>query len=185
MKTVLCFVGVLVGIIHPAYATPPQWNVLDGSWVGFTAMQVGAPVEGEFEIFEADIEFDPDDPVASTAKVVIDINSVNSHSTERDSAIRSAGLFDVETWPEAVFEATSFRSGNVDGQYIAIGTLTIRGVTRGVEMAFYLSVDGQVAHAQGSLDILRLDYGVGQGMWADTSVVANEVTITIDIRATR
>jgi hypothetical protein len=37
----------------------------------------------------------------------------------------------------------------------------------------------------GALDILRIDYGVGKGPWRDTSMVANEVTIEIDLTATR
>ena len=33
--------------------------------------------------------------------------------------------------------------------------------------------------------IKRLDYGIGQGLWTDTSVVGNEVLIRINITAWR
>lgn len=168
-----------------AEAAPASWNVQESSSVGFIARQAGAPVEGIFETFEADIHFDPDDLENSMARVVIHIDSINSQSSERDSTIQSNGLFDVATWPTAVFVAKSFVLGEADGEYNAIGTLTMRDVTRDVSMPFQLSFDGDRAHAAGALEILRLDYGIGQGMWTDTSVVANEVTITIDIEATR
>ena len=182
----LTVVFFIVALFVPSVAAaPPQWIVLESSRVGFVASQAGAPVEGIFEAFDADVRFDLDDPESSTAKVVIDIASVNSQSSDRDATIRSASLFDVATWPTAIFEATSFAPGDVAGEFLANGTLTMRDVTKDVVLVFTLSFEGNTAHAAGALDIMRLDYGIGQGMWADTSVVANEVSITIDIHATR
>ncbi len=186
MKAIFTAITLLIAVwALPTVAASPVWTVQAGSSVGFTALQAGAPVSGVFEVFDADIRFDSDDPAASTARVTIDIASVNSQSSDRDSTIRSSFLFDVATWPTAVFEATTFESGASAGQYVAVGTLTMRDVTQAVSMPFQLSFEGDSAHAEGALEILRLDYGVGQGMWTDTSVVANEVTITIDIQATR
>ena len=42
-----------------------------------------------------------------------------------------------------------------------------------------------LATAEGELTISRLDYGVGQGDWASTRTVGEEVVIRIEIRATR
>ena len=74
----------------------------------------------------------------------------------------------------------------------ALGSLTLRGVTREVALPFTLTIEdhpedpGRLhAHAVGELTIKRLDYGVGQGQWTDTSVVADEVVIRIDILASR
>ena len=33
----------------------------------------------------------------------------------------------------------------------------------------------------GTVKLNRLDFGVGQGFWADTSWVANEVTVQVDL----
>jgi len=44
---------------------------------------------------------------------------------------------------------------------------------------------GRLATAAGELRISRLDYGVGQGEWASTKTVGEEVVIRIEIRATR
>ena len=59
----LRLLAVFMGLSFGVHAAPPQWTVLDGSTVGFVAYQAGAPVEGVFETFEAQIHFDPDDPV--------------------------------------------------------------------------------------------------------------------------
>lgn len=172
-------------------AEAPLWSSEAGSLVGFVAKQAGAPVEGRFEAFEAEIRFDPAAPEAGRVVVLIDVASVNSESKDRDDTIRSASLFDVATWPQARFEAERFVARG-DGGFDAVGRLTLRDVTKEVTLPFSLEVgdhpeaaDQLQAHAVGELEILRLDYGVGQGLWLDTSVVANEVTIKIDILAKR
>jgi hypothetical protein len=43
----------------------------------------------------------------------------------------------------------------------------------------------EVAYLRGQFEVKRLDYGVGQGDWQDTSVAANEVLIKYALRLTR
>jgi polyisoprenoid-binding protein YceI len=169
----------------------PRWIVQPESTVGFTAFQAGAPVEGLFERFEAEIRFDPAALEASRVAVLIDVASVNSQSQERDDTIRSAELFDVGTWPTARFEIARF-SDKGEGAYVAEGSLTLRDVRREVVLPFALAIEEDPddpaalrARARGELAVKRLDYGVGQGLWTDTSVVADEVVIRIDILAKR
>ena len=188
---VLAAIAALVLTGGSAFAEAPAWSVQDGSRVGFIATQGGAPVEGVFESFDAEIRFDPQALDQSRVAVTIDIGSVNSESKDRDDTIRSASLFDVATWPNARFEAEGFTQ-NGDGDFEASGRLTMRDVTKDVVLPFSLEVGpdpdqaGQLrAVAKGELKVQRLDYGVGQGLWEDTSVVGNEVVIFIDIQATR
>jgi len=172
-------------------AAAPGWTVEEDSNVGFVARQAGADVEGRFETFAAEIVFDPAQLDGSRVAVEIDIDSVNSESSDRDQTIRSEALFDVATWPTARFEAERFEQTG-DNLYAAHGQLTMRDVTREVVLPFELTItdhpseaDTLQARAAGELTVLRLDYGVGQGLWQDTSVVANEVVIRIEIIARR
>jgi polyisoprenoid-binding protein YceI len=172
-------------------ADAPAWSVQQESRIGFVAQQGGAPVEGRFESFAAEIRFDPDNLAGSRVAVEIEVASVNSESRDRDQTIRSKDLFDVETWPTARFEADSFTATG-DGSYDAQGKLTMRDVTRDVVLPFTLTIEPAPddpamlqARALGELSVDRLDYGIGQGQWQDTSVVGNQVIIRIDIRATR
>lgn len=167
---------------------PSAWRVEQGSRIGFVATQSGAPVEGAFEDFTAEIVFDSEDLAASRVAVVIQIASVNSQSKDRDEMIRSAPLFDAAQWPVARFEAEGFKDLG-GGSYEAAGSLTLRDVTLPVVLPFTLTTEerGGSLHAtaSGELTVQRLDYGVGQGLWEDTSVVGNDVTIKIDIEASR
>lgn len=188
---------LILALAGPATAgDASRWIVESGSKVGFVALQAGAPVEGVFERFEAEILFGPAALVVSWVQVTIEVASVNSESADRDSTIRSASLFDVETWPTARFEAKRFEAVRMEsdgsGTFRALGSLTLRDVTREVALPFKLSFEDHPeetgslrAHAVGEVTISRLDYGIGQGLWTDTSVVADEVVIVIDILAKR
>lgn len=187
----LALAAGMTAAASPANAEPPLWTLEAGSRVGFIATQGGAPVEGVFEVFEADIHFDPEAPNQSRVAVTIDIASVNSESKDRDDTIRSADLFDVATWPTARFETSEFKkNGEID--YEAAGQLTMRDVTKDVILPFSLEITSHpdktgvlLATATGELTVQRLDYGVGQGQWQDTSIVGNDVIIFIDVKASR
>ena len=179
-----------IGCGAPAIAGPPAWVLAEGSGVGFTTSQAGAPVNGRFEVFEAQIGFDAADLAAGTVEVLIDTSSVTTGAADRDTATCSKDLFDVEAFPTAYFEVTSFRHEGGE-RYRAEDRLTMRDATRDVVLPFTLHIApgetlGQLrARARGSLTVDRLDYGIGKGLFRDTSVVPNAVEIHFDIQAIR
>lgn len=174
-----------------ATAQADSWTPEDGSAIGFTATQQGRPVDGRFERFSADIDFDPDDLAHSRVDVVIDVASIATGHKDRDATLRSASFFDVERWPEARFASGDFVHQQGD-RYEAHGQLTMRDVTRNVVLPFELTIGAHPdagaalqAKANGELTIKRLDYGVGQGDFASTATVGDEVVIRIAIVARR
>lgn len=174
---------LLLGSVAKAAQT---WTVEDRSAIRFTAYQQGAPVEGSFQDFTTEVVFDPDDLAASRVKVKIATASVATGHGDRDKTLRSSAFFDVETWPSATF--VSDRLVHQEGdRYEAHGRLTIRDVTRDVVLPFELTIEatggGKLAHAVGELTISRLDYDVGQGEWASTKTVGEDVVIRIEIVA--
>ncbi|WP_102784901.1 MULTISPECIES: YceI family protein [Thalassospira] len=181
---------VRAAVIVPALtlsfpAIADTWTATpDDGDIEFTGKQLGASFEGEFESFNADIVFSPDDLAGSKVVVVIDIASADSGNPERDTQMLTADWFDVEQWPTARFETKSFREIGPN-QYETVADLTIRDVTREVVLPFRLEIDGNDADAEGTVVIKRSDFGVGQGEWSDTSQIGDEVTIRIDLEATR
>lgn len=174
-------------------SAPPGdlWTVGEESALGFIALQQGSEVKGSFETFAAEIQFDPDDLANSRLDVDIDATSITTGHSDRDKTLNSPSFFDTATWPKAAFKSESITSTG-DGRYEATGSLKIRDVTKDVVLPFTLEIEedpsdpnNRLAHAQGELPIMRLDYGVGQGDWASTGTVANEVVITIDIKASK
>ncbi len=178
------FVTSLMVFATPAKAAD-QWTVdASQSTIAFTGTQLGAGFDGVFEDFTATIAFSPDDLAGSSVEVLIDIASVDTRNADRDSQIVSPDWFDAAQWPTAKFETKSF-SEIEPGRYQAVADLTIRDVTREVTLPFDLMITGDQAEAKGSVTIARTDFGVGQGQWADTSQVGDDVTINITIAASK
>jgi polyisoprenoid-binding protein YceI len=123
--------------------------LLPESQVGFAARQA---VEGIFQDFEAEINFDPDDLSGSRVLVTIDTASVDTRSKDRDAVIRSSPFFNVASHPTAHFEADRFEP-QADGGYIAHGRLTLRGVTQAVALPFRLEIARDAAEP----DLLRAE----------------------------
>ena len=88
--------------------------------------------------------------------------------------------FDTAHYPKAEFRSNRIRRLS-DGRYELAGTLTSKGHARDVVFPVSLSRSGATTFASGVLTIKRLDYGVGQGEWGDTSLVADEVQIKFKI----
>lgn len=185
---IICLVFVLPGEVN---AQARDWTLEDGSAIRFTAFQQGAPVEGRFERFTAEIIFDHGDLQGSRIEVEIDAASVATGHRDRDTTLRAPDLFDVERWPSARF--ASDRLAHLGGAaYEAQGQLTIRDVQKDIVLPFELTIADHpadpgllLARVRGGLTISRLDYGVGQGDWASTAMVGEDVEIEIEIVATR
>ena len=166
-------------------AAAATWTVdMAKSRLGFTGSQSGASFDGKFTRWDAQIDFDPANPAAGHALVTIDMSSAVTGDAQKDEALPQSDWFDTKTFPKAVFEAKSFRSTGGDA-YEADGTLTIRGQGKKVVLPFTLDITGNQAHAKGRLNLIRTDFGVGQGSWKTADYVALEVAVTLDLTATR
>ena len=181
-KRLLCLVATLEIAAAPAIAA--EWAVDPArSSIKFSGVQVGAPFTGRFDRFEAKVDFDAAKPEAGHATVLVDLASARTGDAQRDEALPQKDWFDVKTANQARFEAIRF----VDkgrGDYEAVGTLTIRGVSRPLTLPFHMTRDKGQAHATGHVGLIRTDFGVGQGPWASGQWVGLDVGVDIDLVAT-
>jgi len=172
----------MFGLLHAAPVFAADWTIdAAKSTLGFSGTQTGSKFTGHFGKFDGTISFDPAHPEAGHAKINIDIASATTGDKQRDGAMPGHDWFNVAAFPAAVFEAQSFKSkgGNA---YDAVGTLTIRGVSKPVTLPFTLDIQGNSAHAKGHLDLVRSAFGVGQGPWATGQWVALEVGVDVDLQ---
>ncbi len=140
-------------------------------------------VRGRFSDISGTIHLDPADITKSSVTAVIKAASVNTDNERRDNDLRSAHFFDVEKYPEIKFESTKVEKRG--DQYIAIGNLTIKDVTKQVEIPFSLAQAEARGRkrigADGSLTINRMDYHVD---WDPTgTTVSKDVQIQLDVEA--
>ena len=152
------------------------------SRLGFVGSQAGSPFEGRFSRWTAKISLDPANPASGKAVVEIDMASAATGDKQKDESLPQGDWFDAKAFPQARFEATSFRAKS-GAAFEAVGSLSIRGLKKDVVLPFTLDITGPTAHAKGRLDLIRTDYGIGQGAWKAADMVALEVAVTIDLIA--
>lgn len=171
------------GLLAPHSGRAAEWTIDPArSRIAFSGVQVGAPFAGRFERFEARIDLDPEKPETGRATVLVDLASARTGDVQRDEALPQKDWFDVKADGRARFESTRIVAKGA-GAYEAVGTLTIRGQSRPVTLPFRLDLSGNAAHAVGHVDLVRTDFGVGQGPWASGQWVALAVGVDIDLVA--
>jgi len=70
--------------------------------------------------------------------------------------------------------------------FVSEGTLTVRDVTKPMSFPFKLDVEidgGLRFRLTSEVTIKRLEFGVGQGYWASTAEIPNDVIIKVDVYA--
>ncbi len=157
------------------------------SAVTFKVRHFFTPVNGTFDDYTADIKFDPNNLEESSINVQIAIASVNTDNDRRDGHLRTPDFFDAETYPYMTFQSSEIMKTG-DNQFVAKGELTIKDVTKEIELPFTLlgvmDVERQnkkVAGITAETQILRNDFGVGTGDYISDAVIGNEVNIQIQL----
>ncbi len=156
------------------FGADPQQSRLE-----FVGVQAGAEFKGAFHKFTADVAFAPDALASAHFDVQIDLKSVDSMDKDRDTTIRGADIFDVTHWPTAHYVTRSFTKTATG--YAAVGSLTLRGVTKEVPIEFQFIQAAAGAKLEGSAKLKRLDFGAGQGDWKSTEWVADAVKINFTL----
>jgi len=177
--------AALAALLAATPASAAHWNVdYARSKLGFTVAWSNEPFSAAFKSWKADIEFDPADLAHARADVSISLASEASSEADFDEGLKGGLGFQVSEFPSAHFVTTSFAHKSGD-EYVATGKLLLRGMTKDITLPFRLTMDGSQAHMVGTARVMRTDFGVGQGEWAAPTPVAHDVTVTIDLVATR
>jgi polyisoprenoid-binding protein YceI len=162
------------------------------STIGFSVKHMMfATVRGRFDDFAGTIRFDPDQVDRSSVDVTIQTASIDTGIGARDTHLRSADFFDAERVPTATFQSTSVEG---DGKRFVIrGELTIRGVTHQVSLHGQYQgrginpsgVEVTGFEARGKLNRKAFGLNWNQALESGGVLVGDEVTIAIDIQASR
>ena len=170
--------ALLIPALGAGTALAAEFNTvqLDKSSVSFVSKQMGVPVEGRFKTFAAQVSFDPNKPETAKTQIDIELASIDAGSSDANAEAKGKAWFNIREFPGARFVSSGIRSiGN--GRYEATGKMTIKGRTRDVVAPFSAKADGGQLLIEGAIPILRLQYGIGDGTWSDTGVVADEVQV--------
>jgi polyisoprenoid-binding protein YceI len=184
-------------ILSTPVANASAWMV-DASHtrVGFAVRHFFTPVDGHFERFDVKLDWDRSDVSKSKVEAKISVASVNTANAKRDAHLRTPDFFDAAKFPEITFLSRSIRAVDAT-HFVASGDLTMRGVTKRVDMPItllgvkdippmmqeMLMGAKRVASFDGQLVIDRRDFAIGTGTWAETAIVGSDVTISIKLES--
>ena len=93
-----------------------------------------------------------------------------------DAELPKATWFNTAKFPQAQFTSSAFKALG-GGKYEVAGKLAIKGQSRDVTVPLAMSQSGAITTATGVLPIKRLAFKIGEGDWADTSMVADDVQV--------
>ena len=156
--------------------------------IGFTVRHLMTKVRGTFREFAGEIVV-KDSLEESTANVSVELGSVHTRSEQRDGHLRSGDFFDAENSPKMTFTSTALKPEGDD--YILAGELTIKNVTKPVELAVeFLGVD-QNAYGQtiigfeASTSISRKEWGIDFNVPLEGGklLIGDKVDIHLDVQA--
>lgn len=173
---------LLAGVMGGSHATEFNQVQASKSTLTFAYKQMGVPLEGKFGKFTAQLAFDPARINAAQARLEADLASIDTGSSEGDDEVAGKLWFNTKAYPAAQFVSSGVKAlgGN---RYEALGKLTIKGRSLDVSAPFTFKQEGAVGIFDGAFTLKRLDYAIGEGLWADVSAVADEVRIVFHIVA--
>jgi polyisoprenoid-binding protein YceI len=129
-----------------------------------TFKQQNAPVDAAFKKFTGSIVYDAAKPAAAVATLSVDMNSLDVGDDDTDAEVRKPAWFDSAHYPEATFRATKVVPG-ANGRFEASGPLTIKGRTQTVTAAVTVQRSGSANIFDGSLELSRKAFGIGDPAW--------------------
>lgn len=153
----------------------------DKSEIAFTMKQMGVNFDGRFRKWKADIAFRPNALAQSKAEIDVDLSSIDLASGDSEAEAKGPLWFNTAKFPVAHFSATSFRQTGPD-RYDVTGKLSLKGIARDYVLPLAVKTDAAGNRlAEGTFAVKRLAHKIGEGEWADTGTVADDVIVRVRI----
>lgn len=165
---------------------PPHCSVM------FFVKHILAKVPGRFNSYSGTVRFDPANLDGSLIDVSVAIDSVDTGIAKRDDHLKSPDFFDAAKYPGMWFVSQRITSKGGD-EYLAEGDLTIKDVTKRIQLPFtYLGTrpspmeqGKQVAGFEAHFLINMLEYHVGDGKFQKMGVLGDTAEIVINLEMVR
>lgn len=188
-KTLPVLVVGLLALAAPALAATYEIDTAHSA-ISFKIKHLTiSSVKGTFDDFAGTFTFDPADPAAAAADVVIQAASISTGNTKRDDHLRNPDFFDVEQFPTITFKSTGLAMTSAS-EGVLTGDLTMHGVTKPVTLAVVFN--GAVKDpwgndkigfsATGKLDRTEFGLSYGKVMEGGGLMIGNDVEFTLDIQ---
>jgi polyisoprenoid-binding protein YceI len=150
-------------------------------------------VRGRFKGIRGTIRCDDEADVSrASVNASIDAASIDTGDADRDAHLRSAEFLDVERYPTITFESQRVERV-AENQLRVVGDLTVRGVTRKVELATTYNGRGknpwgqEVAGFTATTKINRKDFGLTWNVALESGgfLVGDTLDVLVEVQAVK
>jgi len=197
MKRTILNLVTLTALTGATVAAPQTFDFKDPKGVNNTVFKLDAPLEaiqGSANGISGSVVFDPQNPGATTGKLVVASSSLHVPNPTMKEHMHSGQWLDVQNFPEITFETKSLKNVKTSGDSTtadAVGTLTIRGVTKEITAPVKLTylkdklaqrvpgTKGDLLVIRSTFTVSRSDFGINPG--APTDKVADEIELSLSV----
>jgi polyisoprenoid-binding protein YceI len=181
-----------------ALAEPETFNFKDPKGVNNVSFRLDAPLEGvngNANGISGTVTFDPQNPAATTGKIVVASQSLTVPNAMQNTHLHGKMWLDADNFPEITFEVRELKNVKTDGDKTtadAVGTFTLKGVARELtipaELTYLKDKLGERLGGQQKGDLLvirsnftikRSDFGIQPGKMEDK--VSDTINLIVGI----
>jgi polyisoprenoid-binding protein YceI len=187
----------LATLATAVYAAPESFDFKDPKGVNTATFFLDAPLEsvnGSASGISGTVSFDPENPAATTGKIVVAADSLTVPNPMQKEHLHSATWLDVAKYPEITFEAKTLANVKTDGNVTAAevtGTFTLHGVAKEITVPVKLTflkdkLSARMPKLKGDLLVIRAnftlsrdDFNIQKGQYEDK--VSPTINLTLSI----
>jgi polyisoprenoid-binding protein YceI len=158
--------------------------------VSFEVRHMGiATVRGAFRSFGGTVDATGETPVLAGS---VEVDSIDTGDENRDGHLKSPEFFDSAQHPQISFHSTAGEAAG-EGQISLTGEITIKGVTKPLELTGEIAENGQDPwgnervgfELEGKIDRRDFDLKWNQTLPNGNLLVANEVKLLVSVSAVK
>jgi polyisoprenoid-binding protein YceI len=151
-------------------------------------------VRGRFRKVRGEIRCpDESDPTRASVSAQIEAASIDTADEGRDAHLRGPDFLDVQRYPTITFDSTRIERSGAQDQYRVYGRLTIRDVTREIELNTTFNGRGRnpygktVAGFTAETSLNRRDFGITWNAALESGglLVGDKVDVSIEVQAVK
>jgi polyisoprenoid-binding protein YceI len=187
----------LLSLATAVYAAPQTFDFKDPKGVNNAVFKLDAPLEsinGSASGITGTVSFDPENPAATTGKIVVASDSLTVPNPLQKEHLHGANWLDTTNYPEITFETKSFANVKTDANVTTAdvtGTFTLHGVSKEMTAPVKLTylkdkLADRVPNLKGDLLVIRAnfiinreDFNIQKGQYLDK--VATNIDLSLSI----
>lgn len=178
MKFLLSFI-VFLHSFAPASAQKKFIPADATSYVSFTIKNFGVTVDGELSGLKGSIIINEKKLSSSSIDVTVDVNTIDTKNDRRDKHLCNEDYFEAEKYPTMRIKSTSILSTNTVGTYLLKAYLTVKDVTKPINLFITIVANSEGYLLSGNFEIDRIAYHVGKS----SITMGDRVKIDLKVQA--